>query len=294
MSDESLNFAKRGLRPVTKLLILSMLSSVLLALDNRYSVISQAKKYTATALYPLQWLANQPVEWYDYSSSFLQSQSYLLNENQRLMSDNVHLKMQANQMQAQTRELATLKSLLKLQEEALKDSIAGEIISSGKEPLSNRLIVNKGTSSGVVDGDAVIDEYGVLGQVRQSHPLSAEIALISDSRSVIPVTVARTGVRSLVYGNGDGVMLPYFPTDADLKPEDILLTSGLDSIYPAGIPVAKVMHTSRDVGTPYYVVQLQPMAQLRSSKYVLILPQINRLSEMQAASQTPDNKAIAP
>ena len=67
----------------------------------------------------------------------------------------------------------------------------------------------------------------------------------------------------------------YFPTDADLQPNDILITSGLDSVYPAGIPVARVTETSRNAGTPYYRVKLEPIAALHRSKYVLVLPQTN-------------------
>jgi len=106
---------------------------------------------------------------------------------------------------------------------------------------------------------------------------------LTDTTNTIPVMVARTGVRTLLYGGGGNIELRYFPTDADLQPNDVLVTSGLDSVYPAGIPVAKVLLTSRNAGTPFYRAELKPVAALRVSKYVLVLPQTDS-TLIQAAS----------
>jgi len=125
------------------------------------------------------------------------------------------------------------------------------------------------------------------------HPLTAEVHLLTDTTNTIPVMVARTGVRTLLYGGGGNIELRYFPTDADLQPNDVLVTSGLDSVYPAGIPVAKVLLTSRNAGTPFYRTELKPMAALRVSKYVLVLPQTDS-SLIQAASAAADSSSAKP
>lgn len=276
MSEQSLTFARRGLSSVNKLIVLSFLSVMLLMLDSRYSAVQSAKKYVATALYPLQWLANLPVEWYEYGSAFLQSQTYLLSENQRLTEENAQLKMQSHNADVQKQALDQLKALFALQSHGLEITAAAEVISDGKEPLSSRIIINKGSNQGIREGDAVVDQTGLIGQISQVHPVSSEVTILVDSNSVIPVMVARTGVRSLAHGGSGGIALRYFPTDADLQPNDLLVTSGLDSIYPAGIPVARVTQTGRNAGTPYYNAELKPAAALYSSKYVLVLPQAAR------------------
>lgn len=290
MSEHSLTFTRRGLSTANKLIVLSFLSVVLLMLDSRYSAVQTAKKYVATALYPLQWLANVPVEWYEYTSAFLQSQNYLLTENQRLTEENAQLKMQAHHLGVQQLALAELKGLLALQQHGLSVTAAAEIISNGKEPFSSRIIISKGSSSGVREGDAVVDKNGLVGQVSQVHPLSAEVTMLVDADSVIPVMVARTGVRSLAHGGSGAVSLRYFPTDADLQPNDLLLTSGMDSVFPAGIPVARVTQTSRNAGTPYYRVDLKPAADLYAGKYVLVLPQ-SALPEHTAAASSASGPA---
>lgn len=273
MSDPSLSFARRGISSTNKLILLSFLAIALLMLDSRFSAVQTAKRYAATVLYPLQWLANQPIEWYEYGSAFLQSQVYLLNENQRLVQENAHLKMQAHYTQTQQKELHDLKALMLLQDHNLKITTAAEVISDGKEPLSTRIIINKGSRDGVQQGDAVVDQYGLLGQISQAHPLTAEVTMLTDSNIIIPVMVARTHVRSLAHGGSGDISLRYFPTDADLRIGDLLITSGIDSVYPAGIPVATVTQTGRNAGTPYYRVDLKPMSAMQQSKYVLVLPQ---------------------
>lgn len=267
------SFSQRGFKPISKLIVLGLVSIVLLVLDNRYTGVHQGKKYAATLLYPIQWLANKPIEFYDYFENFFQSQDYLLTENQRLTADNARLTLESRQAALQLRELRELQNLAGLQQHGLTSIATAEVVSSGRDPLANRIVINKGSQDELSQGDAVVDEGGLIGQITQLHPKSAVVSLLTDTAVTIPVMVERTGVRSLVYGGGGDLVLRYFPTDADLEPNDILVTSGLDSIYPAGIPVARVTQTSRNAGTPYYRVQLKAMANLRSSKYVLILPQ---------------------
>ena len=270
-------------RPVNRLIILSIISILLMVLDNRYAAVRQIKAYLATALQPLQWLADQPVALYDYGSTFLQSQQTLIQENQRLQTENMRLSTAIRQNNVQQLELAELKKLNLLAGSGIGDSKAAKIVSNGKNPFSDKLLLNKGSSDGLKTGDAVIDQYGLIGQISAVQPFNAELTILTNSQTVIPVMVARTGVRSLVYGDGNQISLRYFPLDADLQPGDLLVTSGMDSVYPAGIPVAKVESALRSSGTPYYRTTLSIPAAIRNSKYVLVLPQIEELS-IQAAS----------
>lgn len=290
------SFSRRSiLTPANKLIFLVILSVILLMLDHHYSGVGKGKKYAAIVLYPMQWVSNKPVQLYDYVSNLFQSQDYLLQENQRLTADNARLKIKERQIALQTRELAELKNLAQLQQFGLVSSSTAEVVSTGDDPMSDHLIINKGTQNSVMLGDAVVDEGGLIGQITEAQHLNAKVSLITDNNIVIPVMVERTGVRTLVYGGGGLLSLRYFPTDADLQPDDVLLTSGLDSVYPIGIPVARVIQTSRNAGTPYYKVILQPSAALRSSKYVLVLPQKSTmLPENAAASDAAPLTAFSP
>lgn len=264
---------RRQWQPPVKLAAAVVSSLLLLLLDTRYEGVGKGRQYLATVLYPLQWVANKPVEVYDYFSTMLQEQHELLRENRRLTAENARLTLEARQSGVRLRELSELKTLAGLQEHGLRATVTAEVVSGGKDPAANRIAVNKGSRHGVKTGDAAADEGGLLGQVMQVQPLSAEIHLLTETGTVVPVMVERTGVRTLVYGGGGTLLLRYFPTDADLRADDVLLTSGLDDVYPAGIPVARVLQAARDAGTPYYKVRLQPAAALQRSRYVLLLPQ---------------------
>lgn len=273
MSEPSLSFTRERVHPVTKLIGLSLVSISLMVLDTRYAAVQQVKSVVATALQPLQWVANQPVRLYEYSHSFLQSQNKLLDENQRLREENMRLQALSNQLHAQAKELKELHLLQRLQAHGIEASTTAQIISNSKDPLADKLIINRGSHHNLQVGDAVIDQNGLIGQITQVQPFSSELTLLTHSQMVIPVIVARTGVRSLLYGNGNEVSLRYFPVDADLQKDDVLVTSGLDSVYPVGVPVAKVTAVQRASGTPYYRTTVLPLAAVNSSKYVLVLPQ---------------------
>ena len=273
MSEPSLSFTRERVHPVTKLIGLSLVSISLMVLDTRYAAVQQVKSVVATALQPLQWVANQPVRLYEYSRSFLQSQNKLLDENQRLREENMRLQALSNQLHAQAKELKELHLLQRLQAHGIEASTTAQIISNSKDPLADKLIINRGSHHNLQVGDAVIDQNGLIGQITQVQPFSSELTLLTHSQMVIPVMVARTGVRSLLYGNGNEVSLRYFPVDADLQKDDVLVTSGLDSVYPVGVPVAKVTAVQRASGTPYYRTTVLPLAAVNSSKYVLVLPQ---------------------
>ena len=273
MSEPSLSFTRERVHPVTKLIGLSLVSISLMVLDTRYAAVQQVKSVVATALQPLQWVANQPVRLYEYSRSFLQSQNKLLDENQRLREENMRLQALSNQLHAQAQELKELHLLQRLQAHGIEASTTAQIISNSKDPLADKLIINRGSHHNLQVGDAVIDQNGLIGQITQVQPFSSELTLLTHSQMVIPVMVARTGVRSLLYGNGNEVSLRYFPVDADLQKDDVLVTSGLDSVYPVGVPVAKVTAVQRASGTPYYRTTVLPLAAVNSSKYVLVLPQ---------------------
>ncbi|QEY24346.1 rod shape-determining protein MreC [Neisseria animalis] len=252
-----------------------VLAVALMLLDSRFAAVQTLRQAAATAMYPLQWLANQPVRLYRHVENLARSQADLLSQNRELLEENGRLQMRLQRDQVNRNELAELKKLYALQQRDIGAVVGAEVISNGKDPLSEKLILDKGSIQGLSEGDAVIDQNGLIGQVTQVQPYSAEVTLISGKRSVVPVMVARTGERSLIYGSGSNVELRYFPMASDLQPNDVLLTSGLDSVYPPGIPVATLGKVVRASGTPYYETELVPFAGLRGSRFVLVLPSAN-------------------
>jgi rod shape-determining protein MreC len=123
-----------------------------------------------------------------------------------------------------------------------------EVVNVELNALRQRLLINRGARNGVFRGQAVMDNYGLLGQTTRVGPWSAEVILISDPEHAVPVEIERTGVHTIATGTGDSdsLVLPDLPTNADVKPGDLLLTSGLGGVFPQGYPVARIAEVRRD------------------------------------------------
>ena len=204
------------------------LSVALMILDSRLAAVQYIRQAASVVLYPMQWFSNQPVRLYQYIGTLAQSQSGLIEQNRLLLEENGRLKTRLQRDEVNLSELNELRKLYRLQQAGINDVTGAEVISSGKDPLSDKLIINKGSLDGLKAGDAVIDQNGLVGQLTQALPYSSEVTLLYSSQSIVPVMVARTGERNLLYGGGNKLDLRYFPSVSDLKATDILLTSGLD------------------------------------------------------------------
>ena len=121
----------------------------------------------------------------------------------------------------------------------------------------------------------MIDESGVLGQVTRVYPLVSEVTLLIDRDMAIPVLNVRTGVRSVAYGQpstkGDGLELRYTLASADIAEGDLLTTSGVDGVYPPGLPVARVTLVERQAESSFSRIEAEPLAQVQGALHVLVL-----------------------
>ena len=108
----------------------------------------------------------------------------------------------------------------------------------------------------------MLDDAGCIGQTTHVGPWSAEVILITDPEHAVPVRIERTGLRTIAVGAGDtgSLALPYLPANADVKAGDLLVTSGLGGVFPAGYPVARVTEVHRDAVQPLAQVRAAPLA----------------------------------
>lgn len=134
-------------------------------------------------------------------------------------------------------------------------------------------MIGQGSQQGIQNGAPVVSENGVVGQVTRVFPLQSEVTLVTDRDLAIPVQVLRTGLRSVIYGTpkGDSLDLRFVPTSADLVVGDELVTSGLDGVYPPGLPVAKVVRVDKLADTAFARVTCAPIAAVRGARQMLVL-----------------------
>ena len=152
-------------------------------------------------------------------------------------------------------------------------TLIAEIVNVSVQPFRHMVVINKGADDGVFRDQPVLDAFGVVGQVMQVGKSTATLILITDAEHAMPVQVNRNGIRSIAVGTGEAakLSLPYMTVESDVRRGDLLVSSGLDQIFPAGYPVATVTKVERNADDTFALVEAQPLAQLDRDREVLLL-----------------------
>ncbi|PSB92472.1 rod shape-determining protein MreC [Candidatus Pandoraea novymonadis] len=264
---------KQGPSALVRLIFFVALAIGLLAIDIRYQTLECVRNVIGKTLYPMQRLMLLPRDVLLEITTFFSRQDCLITQNRILQTHNLELSMQAqrnNYLMAENQHLRQLLSLHKLMS---IQSIPAEIAYNTQDPFTQRVIIDRGTTHGVKIGAPVVTEQGLIGQVSRVFDFQSEVMLITDKEQAVPVQVARSGVQSVIYGElHSGILdLRFIPLSADVKIGDEIVTSGLDGIYPVGLPVARVTQVDRVSDTAFARIFCQPVAQLLTQRQVLVL-----------------------
>ena len=275
VSVEPPPFFHRGPSPLTRLAFFGVLSLVLLFADTRFRYLEGIRSVAAVALYPLHRAVQIPGEAVAWIGSYFASKQALTDQNVALRQDLLARAPAAQGFAHLQDENARLKVLMAIEARYTGVATAVEVLYTGRDPFTQKLFVNRGSSSGIKPGEAVIDEIGVVGQVTRVFPNMAEVTLITDKDHAVPVRVERSGVRSVFFGAGAGRApeLRFMAPTADIRPGDKLYTSGMDGTYPAGLAVAQVDTVERDTGQMFARITCSPLSGVDRSQFLLVLGQ---------------------
>lgn len=264
---------ERGPAPVVRLVFFVIAAIVLMVLDSRFRYAEALRQGFVLAAYPLQRAAVAPISLAEQVSDFFVSQATLLHEVSQLRDDKLRAAKDLLTMQSLQSENQKLRQLLDARTRLPNSAQFAEVTYLGRDPFSRKVIVDKGTQHGIEAGQPVVDAYGVVGQVTRAHPLLAEITLIIDKDHAIPVEVVRNGVRGVAFGSGDGetIELRFMAANADVQIGDALVTSGLDGIYPVGLPVARVARIDKDAAFTFARILCTPVGGPGQNRELLIL-----------------------
>ncbi|HZQ74070.1 MAG TPA: rod shape-determining protein MreC [Burkholderiales bacterium] len=266
-------FFKRGPAPLVRLFFFASLSVALLVLDARFRYAENLRSVLALIAYPIQRAATLPFELAERVSGYFTLQSRLLEENERLRAQNLELAQDAQRFEAEKAEAAQLRRLIGAGEAVSVRSMPAEILYASRDPYSNKVFIDRGTREGVQPGSPVADDAGIVGQVTRVHALTSEVTLLTDPDQAIPVQVVRNGLRAVAFGGGAAgtLELRFMAANAEIQNGDHLVTSGIDGVYPAGIPVATVMRIERDAERSFARVVCKPAAGVDRGRFLLIL-----------------------
>jgi rod shape-determining protein MreC len=264
----------RGPSPGLRFTVYAILAVVLMYYDQHGHWEQRLRYLLEAAAYPVQVVVNSPsAAWRSLTENF-QGREQLRAENEQLKAHERELELQLMREAALEQENAELRGLrASMLPSLIKSSILAEIISVETDPLRQRIVINKGARDGVSLNQAVVDGTGILGQVSRLGPWSAEIILVTDPEHAIPVEITRNSLRSIAVGSGNSgeLLLPYLAVNSDVKSGDLLVSSGLGGVFPAGLPVARISGVRRESNQLLAQVRAQPLASIERDREVILL-----------------------
>ena len=249
------------------------LAFLLMVADLNWPRMKEGRAWLSLLVTPLQWVVDIPSRVADSLSDLVVDRASLLRENQELRAESLTLQRQVQQMAALTAENIRLRELLGASERVDAPTRLAELIGVNPDPFQHEVIINRGSEDGVFIGEPVLDAGGVMGQVVSLAHYTSRVMLITDARSAIPVEVNRNGYRGIALGKGvlNELELEHVPETADIRVDDLLLSSGLGGRFPRGYPVARVTEVIRDPGRPFTLVKAEPAARLDRSRHLLLV-----------------------
>ncbi|MEM5316260.1 rod shape-determining protein MreC [Paraburkholderia sp. JHI869] len=282
---------KQGPSALARLIFFVVLSLALLVSDARFKTLEIVRGVLGAGLYPLQRAALVPRDFFMGAADLAVTSSTLRTENTQLHTRNLQLSQQANEAASLAAENAHLRALLQLSQRIGAQTTPADIQYDTRDPFTQKVVIGGGSQQGIQNGSPVLSEDGVIGQITRVFPMQSEVTLVTDKDQAVPVEVVRTGLRSVIYGTakGDLLDLRFVPISADLQVGDELVTSGLDGVYPQGLPVAKVLRVDKQADTAFARVVCLPLAAVRGARQVLVLhyvPQVppNPIAAEEAAA----------
>ncbi len=283
-NTQSFQFFNRGPSPVVRLVFFAALSLLLLFIDVRYRYLESTRSALSVLVSPVQRLAAVPGALWQQAGNFFITQSRqrsLIKENDDLQRQHLSDAAQILQFQALRMENLQLRNLVTLPIRSEFTTQLAEIVYAERDVFRRRVLVSKGADANVMIGQVVMDGTGIVGQITRVYPWLSEVTLITEKDHAVPVQVLRNGLRTIVFGAGDTSQLSprYMPVNADIQNDDMLVTSGIDGIYPAGIPVAKVVKIERDAAYPFARIACLPVAGVDKNRHLLILSGPPKLPE---------------
>ena len=269
-------FFRQGPSALTKLVFFSALAVFLMVADGRFKLIEPLRAGLAVVLLPIQRTLAAPVALWTSASDYLGGLDDALRAARRADERLAAQAEKAARVDQLAAENERLRALLALQPAIAARTQAAEVLYEAADPFSRKVFVGRGQTQGVVAGAAVVNDAGVLGQVTRLYPLTAEVTLLVDKDAAIPVLNTRTQQRSVAFGGlqlpGGGAMeLRFLPANADVQPGDALVTSGIDGVYPPGLPVARVATVERRAESGFARILLEPAARADGVRHVLLI-----------------------
>jgi rod shape-determining protein MreC len=285
---------KHGPSPQHRLILVLLCSAALIFFDHKMNSFESARGFLQSMVSPLQYLATAPKQMMNWAAENIVTRRQLIDDNEQYKINELVFHEQALQLDIVKRENNRLRALLASPVRSDAKKMVAEILAVDSDPYTHQVVINRGANDGVYEGQAVIDDEGVVGQILHVGTTSSRVLLITDVTHAVPVRISRNGLRLIASGVGviDRLTHNHVPHSSDIRIGDILVTSGLGSKFPEGYPVAKVSAVIQDESRAFSQIQSQPVAKIDRLRYVLLFwPEQPNEQQPLVTESLPDKKA---
>lgn len=263
----------QGVSARARLAFFSLLAVALIIVDARLKVLETVRLGVGVVMHPVQQALLVPVQAAEAVAGYFTSVTALNREIDQLHRERVELGRSLADRAELAAENERLRALLGAREQTGAPGVAAQVLYESRDRFARKLVLDRGERDGLRPGQPVVDEAGVVGQVTRVFAQSAELTLLTDKDQSIPVMLTRNGLRGVAYGGAaPGTLeLRFVPANADIIAGDVLVTSGLDGLYPGGLPVARVVSVERAAQDQFARIAMAPLAGTQNHRHLLVL-----------------------
>lgn len=256
-----------------RVLLLMAASILLMVLDHRQNHLDAVRKTIGAAVYPIQIVVDAPFRLWDWVREGTSERNQLQLDLSRLQAERLLTNARLQRLTALEAENARLRDLLEARAQVRDEIRVAEIMAVDANPYRHNIVIDIGERDGAYDGQAIVDAAGVIGQIIETGLATSQAMLISDPSHSLPVEVNRNGLRTIANGTGEfgRLDLPFITNNADIRPGDLLVTSGLGGAFPAGYPVAVIETVNRVPQAPFADVTATPSAALDQVREIMLI-----------------------
>jgi rod shape-determining protein MreC len=250
-----------------------MLSASLMLADSRLGAFANVRYLLNSLVAPIQYAADLPRTMFNDFYSLFSTRDQLLSSNQNLKREVMTLKSDLTLLDQYREENQRLRKLLGSEFVRDEKKVVTEVMAVDTSPYRHQVVIDKGRTDGVYEGQPVINEKGIVGQVTFVAAHNSRVLLLIDPNNAIPVQNIRNDIRVIASGNGqsDEIQLEHIPTSTDIDVGDMLVTSGLGGVYPEGYPVAYITDVDKDTRREFASIKAKPVVDFDRLRYLLLI-----------------------
>ena len=251
-----------------------MISIFFLVVDNKLELSNKVRENTSYLISPIYRIAEVPIEIYNNIKTHIESKNNLIKKNESLEKKVFIQSGIIQKIPSLKEENKRLKRLLNSSNSKMSSKILiAELIKVNLSPFSNKIVLDKGSENNIFVGQIVIDSIGVLGQVSEVNDDFSIVTLITDPGHALLAVNARTDKRIVISGTGDNRFLKakFISLNEDVMEGDILITSGLDNIFPEGYMIGQISKINKNLQEDFLEVNVTPSSSLSSNREVMLL-----------------------